>query len=371
MKNIAIWSPLGRIGPYVTGVGKHIIYTSLGLAKRKELSVELLLPKPRRSDHRNNAESPMNELPGVGIPFTRRFLESSWLLFNSPKIDRWAGDVDWVYCPQECYVPVRNVRLALAVHDVYSLEYGPQDAPRLRRAKWRHTVQRALNQASVVITVSEFTKGRMLDLLDVSEKKIFVIGDGAEEGFYEIAKLSPEDVSPYPETKYLICIGGLTRKKGAENVLRFASVLARERPEMLLVMVGVVDGKYRGAANAASNIRVLSRGLANEEIQKLVRGAVGLVSLSEYEGFGIPVIEAMAAGVPTIVADRSALPETAGEAGVVVDPDNPGDVVRAVEKLVEDGTYREDIIRKGRERAESFTWDRCVDRLVSALQAVE
>ena len=103
-------------------------------------------------------------------------------------------------------------------------------------------------------------------------------------------------------------------------------------------------------------------------MHRLVRGAEAALVLSEYEGFGIPALEAMAAGVPVIAADRSALPEVVGYGGLLVDPEKPDEIIERILELARDATLRAETIRNGIRRAQENRWERCVNRLCEALE---
>ena len=120
---VPVWSGLGRFGPYVTGVGKHIVNVTRGLAERKGFDIRLLLPL----EHWNvgtdaTKHSLLAGIPGLRLPLKRRHLEALWQTVHMPAIDRWAGGADWIYCPKETYAPVRHARSAVTVHDLYALE---------------------------------------------------------------------------------------------------------------------------------------------------------------------------------------------------------------------------------------------------------
>jgi glycosyltransferase involved in cell wall biosynthesis len=102
---------------------------------------------------------------------------------------------------------------------------------------------------------------------------------------------------------------------------------------------------------------------------RLLHGAVAAMVLSRYEGFGIPVLEAMAAGVPVIASRFGALPEVVGGAGLLLDAENPGEVVAAIRTLLNDTSAREDLRTRGMAWAQEFRWERCVDRVVQTLGA--
>ncbi len=217
-----------------------------------------------------------------------------------------------------------------------------------------------------MLAVSEFTRKRLIELFGTPPGKIRVVGNGVEEEFFGAVDDDPP--APLGDTRYVLSVGGLTQKKGAANQLAFAEALARKKPGLQLVVVGPVDPRFEAALGRAGNVTVIARGLSAPEMSKIVRGARVALCLSDYEGFGIPVLEAMAAGVPVVAAKRAALPEVVGGAGVLADPARSNEIADIVSELDGDNDPRRALIAKGRLRASQFTWSACVDRLAAALE---
>jgi glycosyltransferase involved in cell wall biosynthesis len=108
--------------------------------------------------------------------------------------------------------------------------------------------------------------------------------------------------------------------------------------------------------------------IPDEDLPRLLRGALSLLFLSPYEGFGIPALEAMAAGIPAVVSNTASLPEVVGDAGIVVDPEATDAIVDILINLEDNSRLREDYGQKGRQRATQYTWSQCVDRLMNAFK---
>lgn len=106
---VVVWPALGRVGAYATGVGKHVLRMSVGLASQPGWTTQLLFTSDLwAAEARRTEPSEMDVLPGIRLPMKRRTLEGLWRTFHRPALDRWLDDADWVYCPKELYAPVRQ-----------------------------------------------------------------------------------------------------------------------------------------------------------------------------------------------------------------------------------------------------------------------
>ena len=354
-----------------TGVGKHINNMLLGLSDRDEIALRLLFSQQWLTlDKQLDPLSPLSPLPFTTFPTAENTTERTWKLLGFPQMDRYiAADTDWVYAPMETYIPVSKCPVAITIHDIQAFEpnlpWSQTWQHRWFAYKWGSWVQKALTDCRVVFTVSEFSKQRMVDLLDANPNKIEVIGNGVDSSFYEIAKIDPASLQPPIDSPYVIIVGGLRQKKGAKDVLKVAKVLHQRKSDLHIVVAGDSEANYVAAAQEYPNITLLGM-VSDLELPRLLRCASSLLFLSPYEGFGIPALEAMAAGIPAVVADRASLPEIVGDAGIIVDPTMSEAIVDMLVDLERMLQLRTEYIQRGYRHAARYTWSNCVDRLVTA-----
>jgi glycosyltransferase involved in cell wall biosynthesis len=201
----------------------------------------------------------------------------------------------------------------------------------------------------------------MAEVMGVSYEKIVIVGNGVEDLFFE-----KPDASLIQEFEpYVLVVGGLQPRKGHTHVMELSSLLKRANSSLRIRVAGRGEAWCEQEGRAAGNIDLLGY-VTDENLRQLMQKATALLMLSEYEGFGIPVLEAMASGCPAIVIDRAALPEIAGTAGLVVR--SAEEAFEGLRMLMSNEVRRAQLIAAGRERAENFRWDACVKRLASVLQ---
>ena len=233
-------------------------------------------------------------------------------------------------------------RSVVTVHDL-SFERNPELMPRKDRFVFRTTVPRSARQADRVVAVSERTRDDLVDLYGIDEKKIRVIPHGVDPAF------APGDGAA---EGYLLFVGAVQRRKDPRAALEAAVDLG---------MPLVVAGPER-EQELAQELRELGADLRGyvekDELARLYRGAACLVVPSRYEGFGLPLLEALASGTPVVATPEPALVEVAGDAAVYAEPDDlPGAILRAIDQ-------REKLRAGGLARAAQFSWAEAARRTV-------
>lgn len=348
-----------------TGVGRHINNILLRLNEAPGINLELLVAKEwLEKTGRLSPKMPLSKVDTASFPFPENLTERLWKMTNWPKMDRWVGDADWVYSPAETFVPLRKTRLAVTIHDVQAFEtdlpWSDTAEHQLFRRKWSVWIYKVLQKATLIFTVSEYSRQRMIELLGADPDKIVVVGNGVEDSYFE--KHSEKVNQPH-----VLVIGGLRYKKGGEAVLAVAKALEKRNSPLKIITVGQNDEELLGRAAALSNLEV--RGMAEEEeLLRLLRSASSLLFLSYYEGFGIPALEAMAAGVPALVSNRASLPEIVGNAGIIKDPEQHQEIAALLDEFHNNDNFRLEYSQKGKAHAAAYTWEACTQRVIEAFK---
>jgi glycosyltransferase involved in cell wall biosynthesis len=232
------------------------------------------------------------------------------------------------------------------------------------RTRWWWKLRQVFRRDDVLIlAVSEFLKCRLVHLFDIRPERIAIVGNGVEAEYFKVATAPPN-----PGPRYLLVIGGLTRRKGGDATLAVAKGLRDRGSDIEIWVAGTSEPDLVAAADGHPNVKHLGYRGVNTGLPELLRGAVALLFLSRYETFGIPAVEAMAAGTPAIVSHYAGLPEVVGSAGLIVDSTRSDDVVDRIIQLAANEAERADWIARGKRRSLEHTWARCADRLCAALE---
>lgn len=217
-------------------------------------------------------------------------------------------------------------------------------------------------RAAAVITISRFSKNELIRFAGESAQPIYPIHLGVADAWFHV----PLSSRPYPN-KYILYVGNVKPHKNLRALVKAFGSVCDKIPHDL-VIVGKKEGFITGdeiVAKEAERLggRVQFTGYVDDEmLRRYFAHAEALAFPSLYEGFGLPPLEAMAAGCPVLVSTAAALPEICGDAAVYCDPCRTEDIASKLLDLLMDEEMREELRRKGYERARTFTWDRCVSQ---------
>ena len=249
-------------------------------------------------------------------------------------LGRRARALDVLHCTTFRGPARSSVPTVVTVHDLAILR-APEAFPRWHRLYGRAGLERVLRSAEAIVAVSEFTRGEVLALVDVPEERVRVVPNGVD------ALFTPD--GPHAEGDYVLAVATLEPRK---NLARAVDA-AREAG----VELRVVGARGWGGVDVAGWVGEVP----DTELAALYRGARCVVYPSLYEGFGLPVLEAMACGTPVVTSRATAMEEVAGDAAILVDP---LDVSAIAAGIREAESRRDELARLGVVRAGNFTWER-------------
>lgn len=317
----------------------------------------------------------------AGIPnVTLRLLEAPLYSLRAQwALPRITADCDLFHATHYDLPLFHRRKLVVTIHDLThrSREFVPSAlAWMYARSMLRLTTRRA----DLIITVSQFCRTQIIEQLGVPESKVRVIYHGVPDGPLRpddraiLERRQPPGRAPALPNPYLLYVGNLKPHKNLGVVLHAMAAPNGRAAQIGLVIAG--EGNQRESLEKETALlglgqRVVFLGhVPAEQMASLYRGAELFVLPSLSEGFGLPILEAMAERVPVLAARASCLPEIVGEAGLLFDPLDPADLAEKIRLVVQNSQLRGDLVGKGSKRVQAFSWEKCVEEHIAAYEHV-
>ena len=353
-----------------TGVGTYV----LGLAER----LPALAPDDRftyfsasfKERYPTRDWGPNVRLVDRRIP--NRGLSAAWNRLGWPPIDRLVDrSLDLVHSPTPLLIPCKRGRRIVTLHDLFFLKH-PELVEGETRRDFVTLVRDHVRRADGVICVSEYTASEARRLLDVPDEKIAVTPHGVDPVFRQ------EPQAQHVEETLrrlrlprggILYVGSSEKRKNLVTLVMAYMTLGRRRRLPPLVLAG--PGSDWAQAGSYSGPQIVATGyLERADVRSLMAASAALVLPSLEEGFGLPVVEAMAAGLPVVCSRDTALAEVAGDAASLVDPHDVNGLAHAVERVLEDRALAAELRRKGLERSRAFEWSTTAERTLAFYRKV-
>jgi glycosyltransferase involved in cell wall biosynthesis len=349
--------------PTRTGVGQYVYYLLRHLL-RSAPDCAFYGLSTGRSPAAVDGLPPLAGFRHVGVP--TRLMYQWWNRVGVPKADRLLGGVDVFHATNYYLPPVATARRVVSFHDLAFLRHPGWSSPKITGV-FARGVRRFAQEADAIIACSEATRRDIVELLDIPPGKVEVIYDAADRAFGAVSR--PEAVDLLAQRHglrqpYLLFVGTLEPRKNVEGLLEAFARVAKELPHQL-VLVGQ-DGWGTAPIHAllrdprlAGRVRRVGYVETHRELAAFYAAAEALVFPSHYEGFGLPVLEAMASGCPVITSHAASLPEVGGEAARYVRPDDLDGLASTIRLVAGHDDLRETMSQQGLAQARKFSWDRC------------
>lgn len=314
------------------------------------------------------------QMPVVTFPKPMSRQQAEWVFLNRPDLSRFSTDAELVYCPAESYVPTKKAALVCTIHDVAGFEeelYPRTRHQKLHCWKWGRMFKQMARHCGAVTTVSEFSAGRIAHFFPELKPLLKVVYNAPHVLF----GAEPEA----PEKKwvsdctggapYVLVPGGLSLRKNADLIIRAWPGLHQRHPELKLVIAGSSKPEYLDRLTSAAGQVVPAGYVSDGQLNALYHAARTVWFPSKYEGFGMPVIEAMKCSTPVVASDAASIPEIVGDAALLCAADSEGEHIEAVSSVVSSNQLHASLSQKGLERAGRFSWDASAEALEQVFQS--
>ncbi len=310
----------------------------------------------------------------IGPPTRHPSLWYLWFEYQVPRILK-KYKVDLFLSPDGYLSLHTNVKQLAVMHDI-NFAHRPKDLPWLTSHYYNHFFPRYARKADRLATVSFYSKEDLVRTYNVNADKIDVVYNGVNS-LYTPTNLNEQEATraKYAEGHpYFLFIGSLHPRKNICGLLRAFDAFrtTHDKPVKLLVTggamfkTGEITKTYEGMR--FKDDVVFTGRLSTEDLHQVLGAALALTFVPYFEGFGIPVIEGMSAGIPVICSNTTSLPEVGGNAVVYSDPYEVSQIRDAMIRLANDEELRKDLIKKGHEQQKKFSWDKTAELLWGSIQ---
>ncbi len=369
-----------------TGIVNYVYNVLLELTRRKDISVAVLLADLNFSD----AEIASFVRGSMHTRLVQKFVEDGWrsriqehyrnrglsVRLPTPReVSRAVAPVEIYHATDWYHYPGRAARLNVLTYFDLTTTLFPQFHEHTNIVKEKRKA-RAIRDFDHVVAISEATRSDLIGRFNVPEDKVSSCHLGVDEVYESGVRLSRAALlSEYnvdPSRRYILSVSTIEPRKNILGILNAFKVLCAEHPayrDVLLLLSGPMGWRndslndYLAAYPYRDNI-VFTGYVALEHMPSLYSHAEAFVYLSFYEGFGIPILEAMKSSCPVVCSNTSSMPEVIGECGVLVSPHSPEEAAAALGRILDDPCYADALRFAGLVRSKAFTWSGHVDHLI-------
>ncbi len=287
--------------------------------------------------------------------------------------------VDALFVPAHTVPLIHPVRTIVTVHGL-EYEFCPSAYSFWERFYMRISIKNSCRWASGIISVSENTKKDLMKLYGVAENKIKVIYEGCNNNFEfrisnfesnqndknsKIKTLEFHSKFKIQNSKFLLFLGRIEERKNIGNIVKAFEILKEKyKIQHKLVLAGKPGYGWENIkaqiTNSKNKNEILELGFVSEEEKwELLKNAEVFVFPTQYEGFGIPILEAQSVGCPVVASNNSSIVEVADGSALLVDPQSPAEISEAIYKIISNQPFKKDLIEKGLENVQRFSWEKC------------
>jgi len=310
----------------------------------------------------------------IGPPTRHILLIDFWFQFSLKRLLKKLNPDIFVGC--DGMLPLNTKTKTLAVIHDLNFEHHPEQLPNNVKKFYLKYFPKFAQQATRIATVSEFSKNDIIKTYNINTQKIDVVYNGPNENFKPVTtEKSTEIKNKYTSgNNYFLFIGTLHPRKNLARLFQaFNDFKTQSNSDFKLLIVGKkmwwtseIETMFNELKH--NNDIVFAGRVNDQELYDITASAYALTYVPIFEGFGIPLVEAMSCGVPVITSNVTSMPEVVENAGILVDPFSIEAISNAMIKLTSDNNLRDGLVEKSKQQAQKFSWDKTADLLWSSIQ---
>ncbi len=297
----------------------------------------------------------------IKYPLPPTLLSLLWNNMHVIKIEQLIGKLDW-FITSDWTEPPTNCKKATIVHDLAFLRYPETVDGKIRKTQFKR-LERVKKESKIIFADSKATKNDLVKFLDILNSRIVVNYPGVEINKPKQQQINKSLTKFKIKKSFILSVGKIEPRKNIKKLIEAFVQLKTNKYELLIVGP---EG-WGAKPNSLRNVRFLGY-VSDEELSALYSRCICFAYPSIWEGFGYPIIEAMKLGTPVATSNNSSLKEIGDGAALLFDPFNISDIKRALKKMIEDGDLRNELIKKGSERAKIFAWKKYYQTMIKSLK---
>ena len=366
----------------VGGVEQTVIQITKHLVQKGHRVI--MLPKESRLNEVKDLFEKDENLQFISLQVPNHIMSFKNVYLDNITIQKIAKKegADVIHFPYNWSFPfLKKVPCILTIHDVIPFTFREAQSVYFNYFKYKPGIRMACKLNDVIVTISEFSKSDISKKVGVAEEKIKVIPNGMRNAYKASEELRKELMSKFQlRDGFILNVGGIHERKNIISLIKaFSKLVGDENFQGKLLITGSVAGApYQLKMKSLCDIALEETGIkdqiiftgyvSDEELDTLMREAICLIYPSLYEGFGIPVLEAMQLGTPVITSSLTAMPEVVGEAAILVDPNNIESMAKAMSNLINNNALRKELTQKGFERIKLYSWEKTAQQYIELYQ---
>jgi len=307
------------------------------------------------------------------------FIKDLWNLFFLPFLLK-VKNID-IYFNPRYVLPIfkGNIKMVVTMHDMIAIMF-PEIWPGISGFRIRNYIKYSSQRADIIVTISNWAKKDIVRILNVPKNKVKVTYNGINKKLFKpIPDLSLQSLVKRKygiRKKFILSVGPLGARKNHDRLIDAYSILPKcIREDYQLILTGEKKGTYDNLLEKASKICpvddiVFTGFIPEEEMPTMISAASLFVFPSLYEGFGIPLLEAMACGTPILASNVSSIPEVVESAALLFDPYNVNEMANAIDKAINDKDLRQKLVRKGFKQIKKYSWENTAKEILGVFEEV-